>query len=114
MVKMVVVVKAGRGNRKYRVVKSCGPEDLVFQSLAKGVPMRDNNILVRHIKPAAKKIGLPVVANEGIDWKQPDQKPILTKVRATGEELGAGRHEREIEALWLKKKDLMHRIEELS
>jgi len=30
------------------------------------------------------------------------------------QELGAGRHEREIEALWLKKKDLMHRIEELS
>src|SRR5207245_2495544 len=32
----------------------------------------------------AKKIGLPVVANEGIDWKQPDQKPVLTKVRASG------------------------------
>jgi DNA primase len=30
------------------------------------------------------------------------------------QELGAGRHEREIEALWVKKKDLMHRIEELS
>src|SRR5437773_2250902 len=29
----------------------------------------------------AKKIGLPVVANEGIDWKQPDQKPVLTKIR---------------------------------
>jgi branched-chain amino acid transport system substrate-binding protein len=35
----------------------------------------------------AKKIGLPVVANEGIDWKQPDQKPILTKVRASGVDL---------------------------
>jgi len=35
----------------------------------------------------AKKIGLPVVANEGIDWKQPDQKPILTKVRASGADL---------------------------
>ena len=30
----------------------------------------------------AKTIGLPVVANEGIDWKQPDQKPVLTKIRA--------------------------------
>ena len=35
----------------------------------------------------AKKIGLAVVANEGIDWKQPDQKPILTKVRASGADL---------------------------
>ncbi len=35
----------------------------------------------------AKKIGLPVAANEGIDWKQPDQKPILTKVRASGADL---------------------------
>ena len=35
----------------------------------------------------AKKIGLPVVANEGIDWKQPDQKPVLTKIRASGADL---------------------------
>ncbi len=35
----------------------------------------------------AKTIGLPVVANEGIDWKQPDQKPVLTKVRASGADL---------------------------
>jgi len=35
----------------------------------------------------AKKIGLTVVANEGIDWKQPDQKPVLTKVRASGADL---------------------------
>ena len=42
----------------------------------------------------AKKIGLAVVANEGIDWKQPDQKPILTKVRASGADLVymGGRH----------------------
>ena len=30
------------------------------------------------------------------------------------QELGAGKHEREIEALWLKKKDVMRRLEELS
>jgi branched-chain amino acid transport system substrate-binding protein len=36
---------------------------------------------------AAKKLGLTVVANEGIDWKQPDQKPVLTKVRASGADL---------------------------
>ena len=35
----------------------------------------------------AKKIGLNVVANEGIDWKQPDQKPVLTKIRASGADL---------------------------
>jgi branched-chain amino acid transport system substrate-binding protein len=35
----------------------------------------------------AKKIGLPVVANEGLDWKQPDQKPVLTKIRASGADL---------------------------
>jgi branched-chain amino acid transport system substrate-binding protein len=35
----------------------------------------------------AKKIGLTVVANEGIDYKQPDQKPVLTKIRASGADL---------------------------
>lgn len=56
---MVVEVKAGRGLRKYPAVKASGPDDLVFQSVAKGAPMRDNNILVRHIKPAAVKMGMP-------------------------------------------------------
>ncbi len=36
---------------------------------------------------AAKKIGLQVAANEGFDFKQPDQKPLLTKVRASGADL---------------------------
>src|SRR5207247_5887955 len=36
---------------------------------------------------AAKKLGLQVMANEGIDWKQSDQKPVLTKVRASGADL---------------------------
>lgn len=35
----------------------------------------------------AKQIGLEVVGNEGIDFKQPDQKPILTKIRASGADL---------------------------
>ena len=35
----------------------------------------------------AKKIGLQVAGNEGIDYKQPDQKPILTKARAAGADL---------------------------
>ena len=55
---LVVEVKAGRAVRRYPAVKSCGPDDLVFQSVAKGAPMRDNNILVRHIKPAARKLGI--------------------------------------------------------
>jgi len=35
----------------------------------------------------AKKIGMQVLGNEGIDYKQPDQKPILTKIRASGADL---------------------------
>lgn len=33
---------------------------------------------------AAKKLGIQIVGNEGIDYKQPDQKPVLTKARAAG------------------------------
>jgi integrase len=58
---LTVEVKAGRAKRRYRVVKSDGPEDLVFQSLIKAGPMRDNNVLTRHIKPAARKLGLGFV-----------------------------------------------------
>lgn len=55
---MEVVVKAGKGRRRYRAVKADGPDDLVFQSVAKGAPMRDNNVLARHIKPAGEKLGI--------------------------------------------------------
>jgi integrase len=54
-------IKAGNAVRRYPAVKSCGPEDLVFQSPVTGVPMRDNNILSRFIKPAGRAIGLPFV-----------------------------------------------------
>jgi len=60
----VEVKGGGPGNkaiRKYKVVKSCGPEDLVFQSVKDGKPIRDNNILSRFIKPAARTMGLPWV-----------------------------------------------------
>jgi len=40
---------------KDRVVKSDGPEDLIFQSVRDGEPIRDNNILTRFIKPAARE-----------------------------------------------------------
>jgi integrase len=53
-----VEVKAGRAVRRYPAVKSGNPDDLVFQSVKDGGPMRDNNILVRHLKPAAVKLGI--------------------------------------------------------
>ena len=61
---LTVEVRAGRAVRRYKIVKSDRPEDLVFQSVKTGAPMRDNNILSRHIKPAARKLGLP-----WINWR---------------------------------------------
>lgn len=61
---LTVEVRAGRAIRRIKVVKSAEPEDLVFQSLLKGAPMRDNNILTRFIKPAGRKIGL-----EFVNWR---------------------------------------------
>jgi len=58
---LTVEVKAGRALRRYPAVKSSGPADLVFQSVKTGAPMRDNIILVRHIKPAAERLGIPWV-----------------------------------------------------
>ena len=58
---LTVEGRAGRATRKYRVVKSSNPTDLVFQSLRDGKPMRDNNILVRFIKPAARALEMPWV-----------------------------------------------------
>jgi integrase len=55
---LTIEVRAGRAIRRFRAVKSDGPEDLVFQSVQDGRPMRDNNILARHIKPAARKLGI--------------------------------------------------------
>jgi len=53
-----VVFRAGRGTRRYKAVEGDKPEDLVFQSVFTGAPMRDNNILTRHIKPAARKLNI--------------------------------------------------------
>ena len=58
---LTIEVKAGRAIRKYRVVKLDGPDNLVFQSVRDGKPIRDNNILTRFIKPAARSLGLPWV-----------------------------------------------------
>jgi len=56
-----VTVHAGSAFRRYQLIKSDGPDDLVFQSVRDGKPMRDNNILSRFIKPAARKLGLSFV-----------------------------------------------------
>jgi integrase len=58
---LTVEVQAGRAVRRYPAVKSCGDNDLVFQSVKTRSPMRDNNVLVRHIKPAARQMGLGFV-----------------------------------------------------
>jgi|ERR1022692_722419 integrase len=44
--------------KKIKLVRSDGPRDLVFQSLRTGLPMRDGNILRRHLRPAAVKLGM--------------------------------------------------------
>jgi hypothetical protein len=53
---LTVEVRAGRAVRRYRAVKSDGPDDLVFPSLVNAGPMRDNNILTRHIKPLPESL----------------------------------------------------------
>ena len=57
---LTVKVRAGCAMRRYKVVKSDGPDDLVFQSVKDGKPMRDGNILKRFVRPAAGKVGLRV------------------------------------------------------
>jgi integrase len=58
---LTVQVRAGRALRKHKLVKSDGSDDLVFQSVRTGAPMNDQNILKRHLQPAARKLGLPFV-----------------------------------------------------
>jgi integrase len=61
---LFVEVKAGRALRRYPIVKTDDPDDLVFQSVKTGAPMRDNTVLVRHIKPAARRLGV-----EWVNWQ---------------------------------------------
>ncbi|MDP9158735.1 MAG: site-specific integrase [Acidobacteriota bacterium] len=61
---LTVEVRAGTGTRRYQVVKSAGPDDLVFQSVKDGKPMSDQNVLKRHIQPVARRLGLDFV-----DWQ---------------------------------------------
>src|SRR5438309_476240 len=49
----------GKGAKKrIKLVRTAGPKDLVFQSLRKGAPMSDGNILRRHLRPAALSLGI--------------------------------------------------------
>jgi integrase len=49
----------GKGaRRRIKLVRSDRPHELVFQSLRKGTPMNDGNILRRHLRPAAINLGI--------------------------------------------------------
>jgi site-specific recombinase XerD len=49
----------GQGSKKkLKVVRPANPSDLVFQNLRNREPMHDQNILKRHLQPAANKLGL--------------------------------------------------------
>ncbi len=58
---LIVEIKAGRAIRKYKLVKSADSDALGFQSVKDGKPMNDQNVLKRHIQPAARALGLPFV-----------------------------------------------------
>ncbi len=60
---MTVTYRAGHATRKVQAVRVDGPDDLVFQSVHAGAEMDDHNILCRHIKPAARAVGL-----EKVNW----------------------------------------------
>jgi integrase len=47
--------------KTFKLVRSSAPQDLVFQSVKTGAPMSDHNILSRHIKPAARQLGIGFV-----------------------------------------------------
>jgi integrase len=59
---MEVVINWGAHGAKkaLKVVRADGSGDLVFASLVSGTPMREGNILRRHIKPAADALGVKV------------------------------------------------------
>jgi integrase len=57
---LTIKVKAGFATRIYEASKDT-PEGLVFPSVRDGKPMRDNNILTRHMKPAGRKLAIGFV-----------------------------------------------------
>jgi hypothetical protein len=61
---LTLEIRAGNAVRRYPAVKSCEPDDLAFASVAKGAATRDNTILTRFIKPAARKLGM-----DWVNWQ---------------------------------------------
>jgi integrase len=57
---LTVDIRAGRAVRHFKLVKSSEPDDLVFQSVWRGRPLNDANVLKRHVKPAAKRLDCKV------------------------------------------------------
>jgi len=70
----------GQGaKKKFKVVRSSNPTDLVFQSVCEGKPMNDQNILRRHLRPAALKLKIdPKKAN----WRSLRRSRATWLVRA--------------------------------
>ena len=58
---LTLEIQAGRAVRHFKAVKSDGADNLVFQSVKDGKPMNDQNVLKRHIQPAARALGLHFV-----------------------------------------------------
>ena len=54
----------GGATKTFQLVRSSEPGDLVFQSLIKGNPTSDQNVLRRHIKPIARMLEVP-----GPNWQ---------------------------------------------
>jgi integrase len=55
----VTIAWGANGAKKtIQLVRSSNPRDLVFQALRTGAEMSDHNILTRHIKPVAKRLGM--------------------------------------------------------
>jgi len=52
--------------RRIKVVRSDGPKDLVFQSIRKGGTMNDQNIVRRHLRPAAEKLKMDL---KKVTWR---------------------------------------------
>lgn len=56
-------IRAGLATRQYPAVRDAGPDGLIFQAPQTGGPLDDQNVLKRHLQPAAAKIGIA-----GLGW----------------------------------------------
>jgi DNA primase len=91
-----------------------GPLDLIPSTLLQRLSTV-NAQLVTSIAATASPPAPPIEcarALKRLRWER--ERAAIQREIDHLQEMGAGRHEREIDALWQKKKDLMHRIEELT